>query len=155
MMTFIGPDALPAPRGKQRGCVRGAPARSNSDLARFTNEVFPDPHGPRTPTTTPSDTSRAKTLSAKDRAASDLFSVSSSTRRIGLSLRSGRCPSTALAGLSPDTLSPPLRSPSVFTSALLRLSSFPSQPMFLSTARAVERAFRSITTCAARRISRR
>ena len=44
-----------------------APA-SRGTRARFTKEVFPEPHGPRTPTTTPSDESSDSTCDANDRA---------------------------------------------------------------------------------------
>ena len=94
----------------------GVPTRSNSALARLTNEVFPDPHGPRTPTTTPSVASSVRTFVAKERAASALFSASSSIRRIGLSLRTGTSlpvgfPNAAPASARPARRSEPRASP--------------------------------------------
>jgi hypothetical protein len=65
----------------------GTPACSNSGRARLTNDVFPNPHAPNTPTTTPSLASSPRIWRANERAALPLPRVSLSGPRIGLSLR--------------------------------------------------------------------
>src|SRR5207302_353643 len=55
--------------------------------ARLTNEDFPDPHGPRTPTTTPCEASWRRISDANALAGALRPNRSSSTRLIGLSPR--------------------------------------------------------------------